>query len=144
MKINPEKFNNQPFKTVKATAGCIVERDGRVLITKRNTSYMRGKWCVPGGHIDIGESAENCARRETKEETGLDVKDLKFFNYYDEFFPDNKFHAVVLIFSASAVGKEKMNEEVSEMRWISEKELNDFDFLFRVKEILQDYFRRKK
>src|SRR3989344_1619653 len=130
MKINPEEFNNQPFKAVKTTAACIVEKEGKILITKRNTDFMHGKWCLPGGHIDIGEKAIDCAKRELKEETGLNIKDLKFFKYYDEFISYVKFHAVLLVFHGKAIGKENQSEEVSEMRWISETELNDFDFLF--------------
>jgi 8-oxo-dGTP diphosphatase len=142
--MNAAEFNNQPFKTVKATTAAIIQRDGKILLTKRNVNLGRGKWCPPGGHIEIGETALDAIKREVKEETGLDFVNVNFFKYYDEFFPENKFHAVVLIFSGKAVGKEKLTEEVSEMRWISKEELDNFDFLFHHKKIIDDFFRWQK
>lgn len=142
--MNTEEFNNQPFKTVKATAGAIIQRDGKILLTKRNVNLGKGKWCLPGGHIDIGETALDAVKREVKEETGLDFVNVKFFKYYDEFFPEYKFHAVVLIFYGEAKGKEKLNEESSDSRWISEEDLDDFDFLFHQNKIIEEFFGRGK
>jgi 8-oxo-dGTP diphosphatase len=142
--MNTEEFNNQPFKAVKTTAGGIIQRDGKVLITKRSVAFQNGKWCLPGGHIDIGETALDAVKREVKEETNLDFVNVKFFRYYDEFFPEQKFHAVVLIFYGEAKGKEKLNEESSDYRWISEEDLDDFDFLFHHKRIIREFFDWKR
>lgn len=54
--------------------GVAVVRDGRVLLVERGRGALIGKWAVPGGRVEWGESLEAAARREVREETGLDVR----------------------------------------------------------------------
>jgi mutator protein MutT len=56
-------------------------KDNKILLQRRyNTGYMDGKYSLPAGHVDEGETFRQCAVRETKEEIGvdLDIEDLKF------------------------------------------------------------------
>lgn len=56
-------------------AGAVVRDDsGRVLLVRRANEPSRGLWSIPGGRVEAGESAEEAARREVREETGLDVE----------------------------------------------------------------------
>jgi 8-oxo-dGTP diphosphatase len=140
--MNPKEFNNHDFTTVKATVGGIIYKEGKILLTKRSIPPEKGKWCIPGGHIDIGETALESTLRETKEETGLELKNPKFFGYYDEFLPEIYTHAILLIFYGSPEGKENHNDEVLEQRWFSEKDLNTINIAFGHKRILREFFRK--
>jgi len=55
----------------KVGVGCLVVKDGLVLIGERISSFGKGAWQLPGGHLEHGESFEGCAIRELEEETGL-------------------------------------------------------------------------
>jgi 8-oxo-dGTP diphosphatase len=65
---------------VRVGCGCIVtskEHPGCVLLGKRLGSHGAGKFAFPGGHLELGESWDDCLRREVNEETNLTVEDLK-------------------------------------------------------------------
>ena len=58
--------------------GVVFVRGGRVFLAKRQGSHGEATWASAGGHLEWGESLEECARREAKEELGLEVGDLIF------------------------------------------------------------------
>ncbi len=58
--------------------GVTVLRAGRVLLGRRRGSHGAGEYSTPGGHLDAMESFEQCARRETREECGLELRDVRF------------------------------------------------------------------
>jgi 8-oxo-dGTP diphosphatase len=140
MTINPKEFNTERFSVVKTTVGCLLIKDNKVLLEKRNTSVEKGKWAIPGGHIDIGETAEEAIKREIKEETDLEIKNLKFLAYQDEFMPHIKIHSLVLIFKGEPVGEVKLNDESSEFGWFTKEEALKLNLAFFHKDILTKFF----
>ncbi len=64
--------------TPKAGVGVMILKDGKVLITKRKSSHGAGQYAFPGGHLEYMESFEECAIRETREECGIEIKNIQF------------------------------------------------------------------
>lgn len=62
----------------KVGVGVVVVKDGAVLLGKRIGSFGNGYYAGPGGHLEMGESFEECAAREVKEETDLEIKNIQF------------------------------------------------------------------
>jgi 8-oxo-dGTP diphosphatase len=62
----------------KVGTATIITRDNKVLLMKRRGPHGTGTWSTPGGHLDFGESPEQCAAREAKEEVGVEVLNLQF------------------------------------------------------------------
>ncbi len=58
--------------------GVVFLRDGRVFLAKRHGSHGQDTWASAGGHLEMGETLEECARREAMEELGVTVGDLRF------------------------------------------------------------------
>ena len=58
--------------------GVVFLRDGQVFLAKRQGAQGEDTWASAGGHLEMGESLEDCARREAKEELGVNVGDLRF------------------------------------------------------------------
>jgi ADP-ribose pyrophosphatase YjhB (NUDIX family) len=66
---------------VRVGVGCfVIDRNhpNAVLIGERRGSHGAGKLALPGGHLELGEAWEDCAKREVKEETNLDIEDIRF------------------------------------------------------------------
>lgn len=130
-------------KKVRATAVAVIERDGEVLLIKRNNEPFKNYWSLPGGHIDFGETAEEAVIREVKEETGLDFKP-NFLSYRDEIYPNINWHGEVLIFYGKAEGKEAFDKkEVSDIRWVDIKEALNMKLAFEHEKTLKMYMEKE-
>lgn len=62
----------------KVGIGVMIFKGGKVLLQKRKGSHGEGEYALPGGHLDYMEFFEDCARRETREECGVEIKNIKF------------------------------------------------------------------
>jgi len=84
-------------------AGTLVEEDGRIVLVKRRVDPRSGHWCLPAGHVEADESAEEAAIRETLEETGMHValdELLGVYSYGDQVHG----RGVLILYSAHVVG----------------------------------------
>lgn len=81
-----EKNNNQK---VEVGIGVMVFKDGKVMMGKRKGSHGAGDYAFTGGHLEYMESFEECAKRETLEEAGIIIKNIKFLSLgnIDQFAP---------------------------------------------------------
>lgn len=100
------------YKNPYPTADIIVAVEGGiVLIRRKNPPYG---WAIPGGFIDYGESAEDAARREIMEETGLVVEDLRLFGCYSDPGRDPRFHTLSVVFTARSSGTPSAGDDAGE------------------------------
>ncbi|MGF7162056.1 8-oxo-dGTP diphosphatase [Rhodoligotrophos appendicifer] len=75
------------------TADCVaVDDDLRVVLIRRGTDPFKGGYALPGGFVDVGETAEEGCRRELKEETGLEAGELSLIGIYSDPNRDPRFH----------------------------------------------------
>lgn len=73
-------MNEEKKKRPVAVVGVIVFKDNKVLIGKRKdtASHGKGEYSFPGGHVEFGESFEEAIKRETLEESGIEIRNIKF------------------------------------------------------------------
>ena len=132
--MNPIPRN--PFITVDI----IIEiNSGIILIKRKNPPYG---WAIPGGFVDYGESIEDCARREAKEETGLDIRLMRQFHTYSDPSRDPRHHTVSTIFIATATGIPKAGDDAEDAVVFTRESLPE-DIAFDHMKILEDYFSGK-
>ena len=84
----------------KVGVGVIVKKDGMILFGKRRNAHGEGTWAFPGGHLEMNESWEECSRRDTNEETGITVKNLRFFDGTNDIFTKEKKHYITIFMTA--------------------------------------------
>ncbi len=127
--------------------GCIIQYNNQILLIQRKYDPEAGKWSIPGGHLELGESPEEGAAREAKEEVGIDVKIEKLSGVVNKILKDNegqiKYHYVLINFFAvpviTADKKEPMiypSEECLDARFVSISELGNYDLT----KSLRDHF----
>ena len=120
----------------------VPEARGRVLILKRaSTSYAQGEWCLPGGKVDYGDTAESAVTQELREETALECDQLRFLFYQDSLPTEpGGMHCVNLYFECVVSGDVALNSESSESRWIDPADLEQMRLVFRNGEGLRRYW----
>jgi len=132
------KIQSGPFITVDI----IIElAEGIVLIERSNPPYG---WAIPGGFLDYNESLEDCAIREAKEETSLDIYDLKQFHTYSRPGRDPRFHTVTTVFTAKAKGKPKADSDAASLKVLKLEEALKINLTFDHKQVLSDYMKSRK
>jgi ADP-ribose pyrophosphatase YjhB (NUDIX family) len=104
----------------RPVAGTIpVREDGKILLGRRDIEPRRGFWVFPGGYMDVGETAEQAAIRETLEEVHLDVQNLQLIGVFTRVEPG----VVVIVYEAEAVGEAEVGHETSEIGWFAADEI---------------------
>jgi len=80
----------------KIGVGVLVFREGKLLLGRRKGSHGAGFWSAPGGHLEFGETPEQCAIRETLEETGLSLDVVQPGPWVNDIFTAEQKHYVTL------------------------------------------------
>ncbi len=81
---------------VEIGVGVLIYRDGKVLLGERLGSHGAKTWGLPGGHLDYGESFDDCAKREVLEETGLILSSTSEMGFTNDIF-ENKHYVTVFL-----------------------------------------------
>lgn len=115
----------------------IIEQSGGIILIQRKNRPFG--WALPGGFIDYGEAAEEAAKREAREETSLELSQLKQFHTYSAADRDPRFHTISLVFIAKGEGKAKAADDAKNIGLFGEKDLPD-NIAFDHRQILKDYF----
>ncbi len=113
-----------------------IELNKIILIKRKNPPYG---WAIPGGFVDYGESLEEAAIREAKEETSLDVKLIKQFHTYSDPKRDPRHHSISTVYVAKAKGVPKAKDDALEIGIFNESNLPE-EIAFDHRLILKDYF----
>ncbi len=125
--------NKSPIPTVDI----IIEYRGGIVLIKRKNEPLG--WALPGGFVDYGETLEDAAIREAKEETGLDVKLIRQFHTYSDPRRDPRRHTISTVFIAKGEGELKPGDDAQSADVFTKDNLPE-PIVFDHKEIITDYF----
>lgn len=131
-----------PQRGLRAAADVVIElaADQVVLVRRRNPPLG---WAIPGGFIEVGETAEQAAAREAFEETGLDVELVELFHVYSDPQRDPRQHTLSVVFIGRADGDPTGGDDAVEARLFSEFDLPT-EIAFDHRRILADYFHYRR
>lgn len=122
------------------TVDIIIEFEGSIILIKRRNPPHG--WALPGGFVDVGETVEDAAVREAKEETSLDVRLKRQLHTYSDPERDPRHHTISTVFIAEGRGNPVAADDAAEIGVFSSETLPE-PIAFDHKEILQDYFQNR-
>jgi len=119
--------------------GAVIVHEGKIVLEKRGNEPSKGKWSIPGGLVELGESPEQAVIREVKEETCLDVENPSLIDVVSNVDLDEKgkvkYHYVIIDYLVHVKsGKLNAASDAAELRWVSFEEVDGYDLTrsFRV------------
>ena len=134
-------MKNKPI----VASSALVEKNGKILLVKRRFQPHPGWWALPGGIVEYGETVEETAIREIKEETGVDIEIKKLLGVYDLIIRDEisgkieKQYAIVcFICECKDEGKIKPNYEVLDAKWFNPEEAKKLQLVPTTRKALED------
>ena len=124
------EYPTQPIVGV----GAVIVQDGKLVLIRRGVEPDKGKWSIPGGGVELGETVGDAAVREAKEECGLDIElvEDRPMDALDKMVPDEKgrlqYHYVLLQFLARPKGGTlKPTSDATEARWVPLEEVERYN-----------------
>lgn len=117
------------YKNSSLTVDIFINTKKGFVLIKRANEPFKGKWALPGGFVEYGETVENAAIREAEEETGLKVKLKKLAGVYSDPKRDPRGHTVSIVFTAEIIGgKLKAGSDAKEVKIFKQVEHSELAF----------------
>ena len=137
-------------KNPTLTVDIIIENDSRILLVKRKNEPFRDQLVLPGGFVNEGETVEDAAKREAREETSLGVDLIEILGVYSDPTRDPRGHIMSTVFIARSPQNRSLEnnavagDDAAEIEWINIEEIENKKLGFDHQRIVLDYKRWKK
>jgi len=141
---NPRLYPDRPFVGV----GVVIFRGDEVLLARRGKRPRRDEWSIPGGAQEIGETVFEAGRRETREETGLEIEILGLVDVVDAISRDEdgrvRFHyTLVDLVGEWRAGEAVPDDDVAALRWVPLAELDGYALRGATREVILEAARKR-
>ena len=124
----------------------MVIHEGRVLLVKRGKEPLRGRWVVPGGTVEAGETLQEALVREVREETGLTVAPREVVTVFDLIEREGAevlYHCVIVDYLCDYVsGVPRAASDAEDAAFVAREELDRYDLPPKALEVVLDGFGR--
>jgi len=138
-----------PDRPIVGVGGVVIKGE-RVLLVRRGGEPLKGEWSIPGGTLELGEELAAAARRELKEETGLDVEPLEVLSVFDRIIRDGRkirYHYVIVDYACRLKGGTLAPaSDVLDARWVRRRDLPRYHLTERATAVVLcafQFFNRK-
>ena len=125
--------------------GAVVIHEGKVLLIRRGKDPLRGRWLVPGGTVERGETLEEALVREVEEETGLLVEPRALLGVFDRIHREGdavRYHYVIVDYLCACVGGAlEAGSDAEAVAFVSPAELPTYDLPAPALEVVRTGFR---
>ncbi|ASJ07902.1 NUDIX hydrolase [Thermococcus siculi] len=138
LKERHPEIKAEVHRCIGLTADVVILYNGGVVLIKRKHEPFKDHYALPGGFVEYGETVEEAAVREAKEETGLDVRLLRLVGVYSDPNRDPRGHTVTTAFLAVGFGDLKAGDDAKEVHVVPIDEALELPLAFDHRRILGD------
>jgi 8-oxo-dGTP diphosphatase len=126
--------------------GALVIHEGRVLLIRRGKAPLRGRWVIPGGTLELGETLEQAVVREVQEETGVTVEPGAIVLVFDRIHRDAQervvYHYVIVDYACRYVaGEPRAASDALDAAWVAPEDLPLHDVPEQALRLIEEGFR---
>lgn len=152
VEIRMTRKREHPDQPVVGVGGVVID-DGRALLILRGSPPLEGKWSIPGGVLELGETLAEGVRRELAEETGLQVKVLELIEVLERIYPGMpgekgkpdpsrpRYHFIIVDYLCELQGGTACaGSDAREFAWAREEELLKFNLTPAATRVLRKAF----
>ncbi|MBQ2654451.1 MAG: NUDIX hydrolase [Methanobrevibacter sp.] len=123
----------------------IFDEDFNFILIKRKNEPYKDYWALPGGYVEYGESVENAAIREAKEETSIDVELKELVGVYSKPDRDPRGHSITVVYTAKGnMENRKANDDACDIGIYSAEKLDEIKLAFDHNKIIEDCLKKAK
>ena len=126
--------------------GGVVLIEGRVVLIRRGKEPLRGRWVIPGGTVELGETLHEALVREMQEETGILVRPREVVLVFDRIEregPSVAYHYVIIDYACDYLsGELRAGSDADEVALVAPDELGRYDLPPQALDLVLDVFRR--
>ncbi len=145
MKENISQHRNDYPEHPRVAVGAVVFKDECVLLVRRGQPPAEDLWAIPGGSVEIGETLQEAAEREIREETGIRIRATTPIYTFDVIEQDKtgriRFHYVIVDLSADYLsGNPTAGDDAIDVRWVSAAEIKTLAVNATTLRLLQNKF----
>jgi ADP-ribose pyrophosphatase len=127
--------------------GGVVIRDGRVLLIRRGKEPLRGRWLIPGGTVELGETLQEALVREIQEETGVLVRPREVVLVFDRIQRSGTavdYHYVIIDYDCDYLsGEPRAGSDAQDVALVAREDLDAYDLPPQARDLVLDAFRRR-
>lgn len=121
-------YPQMPMASIQA----LVLKEGHILLQRRSREPSKGKWSIPGGRLELGETIYEAAKREVLEECSIEIEIERLLDVADSIIKDEdgrvSYHFVVIYLLAGYKGGDvKAQSDAEDARWVTLKEIDELD-----------------
>ncbi len=117
-----------PPKTPKLTVDAVIIFKRKIVLIERKNPPFRGKYALPGGFVEVGETTEDAVVREALEETGLTIEIVKLLGVYSDPSRDPRGHTVSIVYVALGKGVPKADSDAKEVHLFNLRDIPELAF----------------
>ncbi|NOQ47796.1 MAG: NUDIX domain-containing protein [Methanococcoides sp.] len=110
------------------TVDAVIILNGKIVLIKRNNYPFKNEFALPGGFVEVGETTEAAAIRESFEETGLSIDLVKLIGVYSDPSRDPRGHTVSICYLATGHGKPEANTDAADVALFDPEKLPELAF----------------